>query len=168
MKNRITKYLDKEKPKENITNLPRFFLACEFKPHSDLWSAFDPFAYDVKPAFIHGSLGILSYEPETYSIIDTNEDSMPMLGYIFTITHPETALLLDKVKGFNGVKAFNYHHRRLVTAYTDLDKWENAWCYILTDNVLETYEQLEQVEMGLWDQGDKQQKALLEKIGEAL
>jgi len=164
MKNRISKYLNKGKN----TELSRFFLSCEFKPHSNLWSAFDPFAYDIKPAFIHGSLGIISYEPMTYSIIDINEESPLMLGYVFTITHSETILLLDKVKGFNGPQAFNTHLRRPVKVSTDVNVSEDAWCYVLSDQVLEHYEQLEQVEFGMWDQEDKQLVALLEKIGEAL
>lgn len=157
----------KKKKKGKLADLRTFFLACELKPGSELWSVFDGFAYDVKPAFVYGSLGITSYQPESYSIIDINENSQPLLGYICTITEPTTALLLDKVKGFNGANAFNSHIKKLVHAYTDLETVTNAWAYIMSDYVLESYEQIEQVEFGIWDQDEKQIN-LLEKIGESL
>ena len=134
MKNRITK----GKPKKNKPeDLRTFFLACEFKPHSTLFSVIDPFAYDIKPAFIHGSLGILAYNPECYAVVDTNEESQPLMGYILTITEPDTLGLLDKIKGFNGDESFNTHFRRIITAYTDVDVKQDAWCYVLSDVVLD-------------------------------
>ena len=134
MKNR-----SKKKKKQNLKDLRTFFLACEFKPYSELWSVLDGFAYDVKPAFIHGSLGVLGYDPESYAIIDINEEAQPLLGYICTITEPTTLLLLDKVKGFNGKGAFNTHNKRLVHAYTDVEEVTNAWAYVLSDLVLDQH-----------------------------
>jgi len=164
MKNRIPK----KRKKNKFEDLRTFFLACEFKPNSDLFSVLDPFAYDISPAFIHGSLGIISYEPEAYSIIDAEDASPPLLGYILTITHPETILLLDKIKGVYGPNAFNTHNRVVVKAYTDIDEEHDAWCYLLSEFVLEHYEQIEQVEMGLWDDADDEQIELLERLGENL
>jgi hypothetical protein len=164
MKNRIKKH---KKNKENLDDLRTFFLACEFKPGSDLWSVLDPFAYDIKPAFIHGSLGILSYDPMTYAVIDIEEHSTPLLGYIMTITHPETILLLDKIKGVYGKESFNMHSKRLVHAFTDVNEVHNAWCYVLNEYVLEMYEQLQMIELGIHDQ-DEELIELLEKIEEYL
>lgn len=159
--------INKKKKKDNLGDLRTFFLACEFKPGSTLFSVLDPFAYDIKPAFIHGSLGVLSYKPETYSIIDVNDESEPLLGYVMTITHPDTVLLLDKIKGFNG-DSFNVHTRKLVHAFTDVHDVVNAWCYQISSHVLDAFESIEQVELGLWDESDDKQIALLEKIGESL
>jgi hypothetical protein len=158
---------EKKNKKTNIKNVTTYFFACEFKPGSELWSVLDGFAYDVKPAFIYGSLGVISYEPESYSIIDVNSQNQPLLGYICTITEPITASLVDKIKGYYGNKAFSYHTKKLVHAYTDLDNFTNAWAYVLSDYVLESYEQIEQIEFGIWDH-DEKQIHLLEKIGESL
>lgn len=165
MKNRFGK--PGKKKKQSLNDIKTFFLACEFKPGRDLWSVLDPFAYDVKPAFIYGSLGILGYKPESYSIIDVSDEGQPLLGYICTITEPTTKLLLDKIKGFNGDQAFNTHIKKLVHAYTDVEIVTNSWCYVLSPYVLESYEQIEQVEFGIWDHDEKQIN-LLEKIGESL
>jgi len=161
MKNRISKSKGK---KENLQDLRTFFLACEFKPNSELFSVLDPFAYDIKPAFIHGSLGVISYEPPSYAIIDTEENSPPVFGHILTITHPESVLLLDKIKGAYGPNAYNTHQRRLVHAYTDLNVVHNAWCYVLSEYVLEAYELIEQIELGLWDEDDEDLVQFLERI----
>jgi len=155
------------KKKKNLDDLRTFFLACEFKPGSELWSILDGFAYDIKPAFVYGSLGVIGYKPESYSIIDLNEKSPPLLGYICTITEPTTVTLLDKIKGNLGPDAFNTHDRKLVHAYTDLQTVTDAWAYILSDYVLESYESIEQVEFGIWDH-DEEQIHLLERIGESL
>lgn len=157
----------KKKKKKSLSDLKTFFLACEFKPDSKLWSVLDPFAYDVKPAFIYGSLGITSYEPESYSIIDIHENAQPLMGYICTITEPTTCLLLDKLKGYNGINTFNTHLKKLVHAYTNVEEVTDAWCYVLSDAVLDAYESVEQVVFGLW-QHDEKQIDLLEKIGESL
>ena len=90
------------------------------------------------------------------------------MGYILTITESDTLRLLDKIKGFNGDESFNTHFRRIITAYTDVDVKQDAWCYVLSDVVLESFEQIEQVEFGLWDEKDEKQINLLEKIGESL
>jgi gamma-glutamylcyclotransferase (GGCT)/AIG2-like uncharacterized protein YtfP len=166
MKHRISK------ARENPDELRTFFLACEFKPNTPMFSVLDPFAYDIKPAFIYGSLGVISYtgnerHPECYSVIDADEGSSPLLGYIVTITEPDTVNLLDKIKGVYGEDAFNTHQKRTVKAYTDIKVSHNAWCYVLSESVLEQYEQIEQVEFGLWDEEDDDQVNFLEKIGDA-
>lgn len=164
MKNRIPEDA-KKKPEDKLRT---FFLACEFKPNARLFSVLDPFAYDIKPAFIHGSLGMLSYKPNSYAIIDTDENSSILLGYLVTITEPDTVLLLDKIKGAYGEEAYNTHERKVVQAFTDVDKVQPAWAYVLSEFVLEGYEQIEQVEFGLWDEDDMKQVDFLEKIGDSL
>lgn len=148
---------------ELITEINRFFLACEFKPYSDLWSVLDPFAYNVQPAFIYGKLGILSYEPNSFSIIEAGRGEEPLIGYLVTITHPDTILLLDKIKGYNGPNAYNTHVRQLTHVYTDIDKVVTGWCYVLTHAVLDAYAQIQQIEFGLWAEDEKQIE-LLDKI----
>lgn len=152
--------------KQKNTEVHKFFLACEFKPGSMLWSVLEPFAYEIKPAYIYGSLGVIAYEPESYSIIDVSEDNPPLMGYVMTITHPETVILLDKIKGYYGKDAFNAHHKIQVKTYTGLGNGRRAWCYILGASVLDSYQQIEQIEFGIWD-SDEQQINLLEKIGES-
>lgn len=163
MKNRIT-----NGHKDDITELRTFFLACEFKPNSPLFSILDPFAYNIQPAFINGSLGIISYDPETYSIIDIDESAAPLLGYILTITEPDTLTMLDKIKGYYGPEAFNTHQKKIIRAFTEIDVYQSAWIYQLSESVLEKYEQIEQVELGIWDELDEDQVEFLEKIGESL
>jgi hypothetical protein len=161
MPNRLNKdYFDKP---QKLGDINRFFLACEFKPYSSLWSVLDPFAYDIKPAFIHGKLGIISYKPDSYAILETGLPNEPLLGYVMTITHSETILLLDKIKGYNGPKAYNAHLRQLVHAYTDVNKVVTAWGYVLGNSVLSYYSQIQQIEFGLWAE-DKKQIDLLDKI----
>lgn len=89
------------------------------------------------------------------------------MGYICTITEPTTMLLLDKIKGFNGIDAFNVHMKRLVKAYTDTETHQSAWSYVLTDQVLESYEKIQQIEFGIWAEDEKQIE-LLEQIGGSL
>lgn len=156
-----------KKNKKKKEELQTYFLACEFKPGSDLWSVLDGFAYDVTPAFIYGSLGVIGYEPESYSIIDLNENSEPLIGYICTISETTTVKLLNKIKGYYGEDAFNFHVKKVVRAYTDLEEETDAWVYVMSDQVLENHEKIEQVEFGIWDH-DEKQIHLLEKIGESL
>lgn len=170
MNNRISKYFNgggggKKRKRENVQDIRTFFLACEFKPGATFWSVLDPFAYDIQPAFIYGSLGVVSYEPDAYAIVEAGDECQPLMGYIMTITHPETIMLLDRSKGFLGDRAFNTHVRKLVHAYTDVGKVTNAWCYLLAANVLNAYQQIETVEFGMWDD-DEKQVALLERIVE--
>jgi hypothetical protein len=169
MKNRISKYIkgDKSKESEDVNDIRTFFLACEFKPKAEFWNIIEDFAYNIKPAFIYGSLGIITYEPAAYSIVEANDECQPLLGYIMTITHPETIMLLDRIKGYLGENSFNTHVRKLVTAYTDIHKSKNAWCYTLSNNVINAYQQIEAVEFGMWDDNDEKQVTLLEKIIEA-
>lgn len=150
---------------QNVKNIRRFFLACEFKPNSTLFSVLDPFAYDIQPAYIKGKLGIIGYNPPTYSIVTASHDDDPLVGYLLTITEPDTIMLLDKIKGYNGSNAFNFHIRNLVHVFTDKTKVTTVWAYILSQYVLEAYQQIEQVEYGIWDTDDALQVALLEKIG---
>ena len=143
----------------------RYFLACEFKPNSSLWGAIEPFAYDVAPAYIHGQLGIVSYSPPSYSIVCADKQDEPLIGYIMTITNPDGVLLLDKIKGFWGEESFNCHVRVLQNVYTDTTEVSTAWCYMLSQYVINAYQQIEQVQFGLWADNDQQQIGLLEKIG---
>ena len=149
---------------ENIKKINRFFLACEFKPNTDLWSVIEPFAYEIKPAFIYGKLGIINYNPKGFAIVEVGETEEPLLGYLITITHPDTILLLDKIKGYNGADAFNTHIRLLTHVYTDINKIVTAWAYVLSKIVTDAYQQIEQVEFGIWQENDKEQMALLDKI----
>ena len=162
MNNRISKYL-KQSKKENVEEIRSFFLACEFKPGASFWGVLDPFAYDIKPAFIYGSLGIMAYEPASYSIVEASENCQPLMGYLMTITNEETIMLMDRMKGFLGPKSFNMHIRKLVQAYTDVNKVVNAWCYLLSSNVLNAYQSIETIEFGMWDENEKQME-LLERI----
>ncbi len=155
----------KDSKKENVNT---FFFACEFKPNTRLFSAIEPFAYDIEPAFIYGSLGIIAYEPNTYSIIDVDEGGSPLLGYIFTVTEPDTIEMLHKLKGCHGPDAYNTHKRVKVEAFTDVEISQDAWIFQLEEHVVENYEMIEQVEFGLWDENDEGQIEFLEKIGEAL
>jgi gamma-glutamylcyclotransferase (GGCT)/AIG2-like uncharacterized protein YtfP len=148
---------------EKLTEINRFFLACEFKPRSALWSVLDPFAYNIKPAFIHGKLGVIGYSPEAYSILEAGAGEEPLLGYVVTITEPDTVLLLDKIKGYYGPDSFNTHVRQLVHCYTDVNKVLSAWCYVLSPAVVGVYSQIQQIEFGLWSE-DEKQIALLDKI----
>lgn len=156
-----------KKKKKNLSDLRTFFLACEFKPGSELWKTLEGFAYDIKPAFIYGSFGCLSYEPESYAILEVSDDLEPLMGYTITITEPITLKLLDKIKGYNGHNAFNFHNKRLVHAYTDLETVQDAWAYVLSDSVLESYRSIEKIDFGIWSEDEKQIE-LLEKIGEEL
>lgn len=163
MKNRISKFWDKSE--NSMPEVRNFFLACEFKPNSKLWYVLEPYAYDVAPAFTHGKLGVLSYKPASYAILTLDEKDEPLMGYIMTITNPEGIFLLDKIKGFNGENAFNTHFRTLTQVFTDTKNVTNAWCYISSPYVLNVYQQIEQVEWGMWEQ-DNEQVKLLEKITE--
>lgn len=151
-------------PVNNESTVSTYFLACECKPGTSLFSVIDPFAYDVQPAYINGTLGIIHYSPLSYAIIDVYPEAEVLLGYILTVTHPDTILLLDKIKGFNGKGGFNFHTKTLAKVHTSPDDVIDAWIYILSDKVLECYESLEQVEYGLWDSDDEKLSALLTSI----
>ena len=148
--------------KKKSKKVRRFFLACEFKPNSSLWSVLEPFAYDLTPAYIHGKLGIISYKPPTYSVVGTDPDDDPLVGYLMTITSPDAILLLDKIKGYYGKGAFNVHIRVVHPVFLDKDKSTTAWVYILSKYVVNAYSAIEQI-TGSWDQ-DKQLINLLEKL----
>lgn len=157
--------MKKNKKNKKVTTI---FLACEFKPNTRMFSVLDPFAYDIKPAFIYGSLGVISYDPISYSIIDANENGQPLLGYILTITEPDTIELLDKIKGYHGEDAFNMHDKKLIKAYTSIEEKQSAYIYQLSEYALAAYSQIEQIELGLWHETDNNQIEFLEKIGEVL
>lgn len=163
MKNRIGKYWNDQS--EDLSDIRRFFLACEFKPNSKLWYVMEPYAYDVVPAFTHGKLGVLNYNPAAYAILNLDEKDEPLMGYLMTITNPDGIFLLDKIKGFNGKNAFNTHFRTNTTVFTDTKKTTNAWSYVISPYVLNVYSQIEQVEWGMWEQ-DVEQVKLLERITE--
>lgn len=158
--NRISKLWDKP---ETLSNIQRFFLACEFKPNSKLWYTLESVAYDVVPAFTHGKLGILSYDPASYAILSIDDLDEPLMGYLMTITNPDGVFFLDKVKGFNGKNAFNTHYKVLSHVFTEPDKVTNAWTYVISPYVLNVYEQIEQISFGVWD-NDAKQKQLLNTI----
>lgn len=142
MNNRISKFFKKPE----LSDVKQFFLACEFKPNSKLWSILEPTAYDVTPAYIHGKLGVLSYDPAFYAILSIEEQDEPLMGYLLTISNPDGILLLDKLKGFNGKESFNTHYRILSKVYTDPKKSCVAWCYVISPHVLSIYQQIEQIE----------------------
>lgn len=160
MHNRVNKYWKKP---ERLSDIRRFFLACEFKPYSKLWSVLEPVAYDVRPAFTHGKLGCMGYNPATYSILTLDDADEPLVGYLMTITNPDGILLLDKIKGYNGKGAFNTHVRALAHVFTSPNKVITAWTYLISAKVLECYQQIEQIEWGFWDEDEKQLE-LLDKI----
>lgn len=161
----MAKRMDKFwKESENLSDINRFFLACEFKPRTQLWSVLDPVAYDVTPAFIHGKLGVMAYEPACYSIVSADEADDPLVGYLMTISNPDGILLLDKIKGFNGKNSYNIHYRCLTHVYVSPEKVTSAWCYLISPKIVEVfYKQIEQIEWGLWEQDEKQIE-LLDKI----
>lgn len=131
MTNRVAKFLEGTHSGPPEDSVRSFFLACEYKPGGEFWSIIEPFAYDIQPAFVYGSLGVLGYEPETYSIVETGEEGgQPLMGYLMTITHPETIEFLDRAKYFLGEDAFNMHVRTLTTVFTDIKSSTEAWCYV--------------------------------------
>lgn len=75
----------KKRKSKNLADLRTFFLACEFKPSgaNSLWSTFEPFAYDIKPAFIYGTLGMIGYNPDSYAILDVYDEGSPLLEEFF-------------------------------------------------------------------------------------
>lgn len=141
----------------NPKDIIKFFLACEFKPNSpqkELWNIIEPFCYDIEPAYIKGIFGQIGYDPSSYAVIELSSDSDPIVGYSMSITHLDTVKLLDKIKGYYGKGVFNFHYRRLTKIYT-LKEHTQGWCYILSDDVLKAYRQIEQIEYGLWHEDEK-------------
>lgn len=139
-----------------------FFLPCECKPGGPGFPAIDPFSYDIVPAYINGTLGILHYDPPVYGIV-TISDGDPILGFLVTITHKETVALLDRMKGAFGPGGFNFHTRVMTDAKDENGQSIKCWAYALTDRVLAAYESIEQVPNGIWDQ-DTKLELFLEKI----
>lgn len=160
MKNRISKHLNKKS--EKVRNINTFFLACEFKPGGPFFSVIEPFVYDIKPAFTYGTLGILG--EGTYSIVEIDGECQPLMGFIMTITNPETALLLDRIKGCYGENTFNLHLRKVIPTFTSNKKrTKKAWGYLLSNHVLNLFQSIQSIEFGIYD-NDKRQVSLLEKI----
>lgn len=153
-----------KKNHENIEEIRRFFLSCEYKPGGEFWNIIEPFAYDIKPAYIFGTLGIVSYQPESYAIVEVGKDCDPLMGYVMTITNPDTIQFMDRAKYFLGENAFNMHVRSLTRAYIDTDNYIDTWIYMLSQNVLTAYQKMETVEFGIWDDQDEGQAHLLEKV----
>lgn len=165
MQNRLFHIMNSQSP-DDPDDVRQFFLACEYKPGGEFWNLIEPFTYDIKPAYMYGSLGVMSYEPESYSVVEVNEKAQPLMGYLLTITHPETIDFLDRAKYYLGEDAFSFHIRRLVKVYTGPKEVTNAWCYVVSNPVLAAYQQVETVEFGMWDDDEKQIK-LLEQITQA-
>jgi gamma-glutamylcyclotransferase (GGCT)/AIG2-like uncharacterized protein YtfP len=107
----------------------------------------------------------MGYDPATYSILSLDESDEPLIGYLMTISNPDGILLLDKIKGFNGKGSYNTHVRSLAHVFTTPDKVLTAWCYTLNPQILATFNQVEWIEWGLWEQ-DEKQLALLDKLTE--
>lgn len=157
--NRLPRPSNDDKPDE-VTS---FFLACEFRPGGPHWGVVDGFAYDVKPAYIRGSLGMIAYDPPAYAIVEEGEGCQPLMGYLMTITCPDMVALLDRAKGHLGESGYNCHIRRVVNAYTDQRRFTPAWCYIISGQILNAYQSIETVEYGLTGK-DPKLSTLLEKI----
>lgn len=139
-------------------NLNKFFLACDCKPGTNFFKLIDGFTYDIIPARIPGTLGVINYEPDIYSIT-TIEGTEWIYGYIMTITHEDTIELLDRVKGFYGNESLNYHTRVSVKAETEEGNEYDSWAYLLYHGVLASFESIEQVQDGIWD-GDQKLEEL--------
>lgn len=154
-----------DKQKQEAAATTSFFLACDFSPGGQCWSVVEGFAYDIMPAYILGNLGILSYEPNYYSIIDEGELYDPLMGYLMTITCKEMVSLLDKAKGFLGEGAFNWHERKLVKAHTEVGKPQEAWAYMLAPDVFRSYQSMETVEYGMLKEDEKKHELLQELLG---
>lgn len=152
-------------PGKKLEDIKTFFLSCEFKPGGPFWSVVEGFAYDIVPAFIHGNLGIVAYSPNCYAILEEGADHEPLMGYAMTISCPDMIRLLDRMKGFLGENAFNWHVRKLVHAYTSPDKVTDAWAYVLAPTVLQAYQSVETVQNGMYRDDPKEQE-LLEKVME--
>lgn len=150
--------------KENIEDIRKFFLSCEYKPGGEFWNIIEPFAYDIQPAYIFGTLGIVSYHPESYSIVEVGKDCEPLMGYVMTLTNPDTIQFLDRTKYFLGDNAFNMHVRSLAQVHLDEDNYIQAWVYMLSQSVLTAYQKMEVVEYGIWDDKDENQAHLLAKV----
>jgi hypothetical protein len=148
--------LGKSSGEKQIRKINRFFLACELKPGTRLFKTeLSDFSYDIKPAFIFGKLGVISYTPNSYSLIKVSGKDI-VVGYMLTITNPDAILLLDKLKSFYGRGSFNYHVRKLVHAYTDPATVETAWAYILSEQTMRYFESIEGVpNSGFWDYTDE-------------
>ena len=149
-----------KKTKKKAGDIHSYFIPCEMKPGSPLWSVLDPFAYDIKPAFIFGSLGVLSDEKDSYAVLETSDDSPPLLGYVMTITNKDTELLLDKIKSYDGPGCLNKHEKIVVKAHLDLEKSVKAFCYVLSETFLKCFMSIEQMEFGLHDEDEKLEKLL--------
>ncbi len=161
--------MSKKKKTKKVSEITRYFLADEFKPSgaNSLWSAvLEPGAYDVKIGYIHGSLGIISYNPKSYAILEIDEEMPPVMGYSFCCTEKNSLDILFKIKGWLGWDAFSFHNKRLVRVYTDEsgDNYEDCFCFQLNSKIIEFYASIERVNM-MWDEKDEKQIELLQKIG---
>lgn len=158
-----------------MSNENIYFLACEFKPKSPFWSVIEPFAYDIKPAYINGSLGIINYNksfPDSYAIVDVIDKGVsdPLLGYIFTCSNIDTQILLDKIKCYYGVNSVNFHNKKQIKAYIDStgNEYVNAWFYSLSNLIVDQFSIIEQVLYGIWDKKDEELLLFLESMGKNL
>ncbi len=143
-----------------------FFLACECKPGAPGFAVLDPFVYDTKPGWILGTFGIIHYDPAIYAIVTIDDDVDPIFGYMMTISHPDTVSLLDRMKGYYSEEGFNTHIRKLVLVSFEDGKEELAWAYVLSPQVISSYESIEQVDNGIWDSKDTKLLELEERFFE--
>lgn len=144
-----------------------FFLACEFKPGGAHWGVVEPFAYDLRPAFMYGSLGILGYDPMSYAVVEEGKGCQPLMGYLMTITCPDMVQLLDRLKGIMGEGGFSLHARRQIEAFADVGKPQPAWCYMISGPVLNAYQSIETVEFGMTTKDERQTRLLNKILGRA-
>lgn len=132
--------------------ITKFFLACELRSNAkkkDFWNIIEPFAYDIEPAYVKGLFGRIAYDPDCYAIVAFEGNNF-VIGYSMTITNADTISLMDKMKGFNGEFNFSLNHRVQTTIYNETSSFD-GWCYILSDESLNSYRQIEQIQYGLWD-----------------
>jgi len=141
-------HIENKKRKKSDT---RFFLACEFRPGGQFWNIIEPFAYEIKPCYTSGLLGILSYGLQSYSLVDLSKVNSPLFGYVMTITHPDTIMLLDTIKRCYGLDFHNTHDRVKIVVNHKNKKKERAWAYLLSAYVLNIHQQIEIVENGIYD-----------------
>lgn len=149
MKNRIFE------DKTEFSGIKSLFICDEFQPGAPYWNIISPFAYDIKPSYILGTLGKLF--DNSYSILELSDDPDCLIfGYTMTITEPLTIQLLDKLKCFQGFNALSFHYKMVVKTYTENSKKsKKAFCYILSPDCLDSFESIKSIERGIWRTDDK-------------
>jgi hypothetical protein len=148
MSNENEEHIENKKRKKSDN---RFFLACEYRPGGQFWNIIEPFAYEIKPCYTPGLLGIISYGLQSYSLVDISKVNAPVFGYIMTITHPDTIMFLDNVKRCFGFEFHSSHERVQIIAHHKNKKKEKAWTYMLSAHILNLHQQIEIIEDGIYD-----------------